>query len=73
MLLLFSERFKEDQIQVVLLSGGTARLPGLVVYMAEQLGIETQIVNPFVGINEIPGLWFLMPRVRHSQLLLDLL
>ncbi len=47
----FQERFKEDQIQVVLLSGGTARLPGIVVYMAEQLGIETQIANPFVGIK----------------------
>ncbi|MBI5613528.1 type IV pilus assembly protein PilM [Candidatus Gottesmanbacteria bacterium] len=47
----FQERYKEERVQVVLLSGGTARLPGIVVYMAEQLGIETQIANPFIGIK----------------------
>lgn len=47
----FQERYKDERVQVVLLSGGTARLPGLVVYMAEQLGIETQIANPFIGIK----------------------
>lgn len=46
----YQEKYKEEQIGVVLLSGGTARTPGMVVYIAENLGIEAQLANPWMGI-----------------------
>lgn len=46
----YQEKNKEDQIGAIILSGGTARVPGMVVYMAENLGIEVQLANPWMGI-----------------------
>lgn len=46
----YQEKYKGEQIGVVILSGGTARVPGMVVYMAETLGIEVQLANPWLGI-----------------------
>lgn len=46
----YQTKYKEEQIGVILLSGGTARLPGMVVYMAENLNIEVQLANPWIGI-----------------------
>ena len=46
----YQEKYKDDQIGVVLLSGGTARTPGMVVYIAENLGLEAQLANPWMGI-----------------------
>lgn len=50
----YEEKYNADKVEVVILSGGTARLPGMVVYMAEQVGVESQIANPWVGINKSP-------------------
>lgn len=47
----YTERHKDERIEVVILSGGTAKLPGMVVYMAQNIGIETQLANPWVGIT----------------------
>ena len=38
-------------VKRVVLTGGTARLPGLVLYLAEALGLEVQIGNPWEGIS----------------------
>ncbi len=46
----YQEKYKDDHVQAVLLCGGTARLPGMVTYMASTLGIEVQLGNPWVGI-----------------------
>ena len=46
----YQEKYKEDHKPLVLLSGGTARLPGMVVLLAQSLGIEVQLANPWVGI-----------------------
>ena len=46
----YQEKYREEHIETVLLSGGTARLPGMVIYLAEALGVEVQLVNPWVGI-----------------------
>ncbi len=46
----YQEKYKDEQIGVAILSGGTARVPGMVVYMAENLGIEVQLANPWIGI-----------------------
>lgn len=46
----YQEKHKEEQLGVIILSGGTARVPGMVVYMAENLGIEVQLANPWFGL-----------------------
>ena len=45
----------EEPIKRVLLSGGTAQLPGLVQYITEQLGVEVLIAAPFAAATPLPG------------------
>lgn len=47
----YTEKHKDERVEVVILSGGTAKLPGMVVYMAQSMGLETQLANPWVGLN----------------------
>ncbi len=47
----YQEKYKDKDVQTVVLSGGTARLPGMVIYMAQSLGLEVQLVNPWTGIT----------------------
>lgn len=47
----YQEKYNDDHIGVILLSGGTARLPGMVVYLAQSLSAEVQLANPWVGIR----------------------
>lgn len=49
----YQDKYKEDHVQLVLLSGGTARLPGMVVYLAQSLGVEVQLANPWIGIARV--------------------
>jgi len=46
----YEEKYREEHVESILLSGGTSRLPGMVVYMAESMGVEVQQANPWVGI-----------------------
>lgn len=47
----YQEKYKDQStIQTILLTGGTARLPGMVVYLAEATGVEVQLANPWIGI-----------------------
>lgn len=46
----YQQRYKDEQIGVMILSGGTARLPGMVASMAENLGVEVQLANPWLGM-----------------------
>lgn len=39
----------------IFLSGGGARVPGLIEAVAERMGVETQVVNPFERIPVRPG------------------
>lgn len=44
----YSQQYKEDApIQQIILSGGTAKLPGIDVFFAENTGIETVIASPW--------------------------
>ncbi len=44
----YSGKYHDDSlIQQILLSGGTARLPGIDLFFAENLGIETALANPW--------------------------
>ncbi len=48
----YQQKFKTESIDVMLLSGGSARIPGMVVYIAQNLGmnVEVQLANPWIGI-----------------------
>lgn len=54
----FSERRPNTKLDVILLSGGSSLLPGLVPYFAGELGVETQVGNPFtlVDIDKNPNI-----------------
>ncbi len=44
----YSQKYKNDSIiQQIILSGGTARLSGIDLFFAENLGIETIVANPW--------------------------
>lgn len=44
----YNERFKgEEPIKQIILSGGTAKLPGIDIFFAQNAGIETVIANPW--------------------------
>lgn len=51
----YSQKYKDDsRVQQILLSGGTARLPGIDLFFAENLGIETVIANPWKIFGDKP-------------------
>lgn len=53
----YNEKYKTDSpIKQILLSGGTAKLPGLNIFFADNCGIETVIANPWkiLGNQELP-------------------
>lgn len=41
----------ELPVKRVVVTGGTSKLPGLVVYLAEALGLEVQVGNPWEGVS----------------------
>lgn len=43
----FSQKYKDQRIEQIILSGGTARIPGIDKYFAQSSGIETVIANPW--------------------------
>lgn len=48
----YTEKYKNQiQIQQIVLSGGTAKLPGIDIYFVKNIGIETVIANPWKTFN----------------------
>ena len=47
----FSATSAEEEVHRVFLAGGTCRVPGLVSAVEERLGIPTEIMNPFRGLQ----------------------
>jgi type IV pilus assembly protein PilM len=47
-----SQEGGNDPIRQAILIGGTSKLPGLVAYFAQNLGIETQIGDPWVRVGQ---------------------
>ncbi len=43
----YGNKYPDDPIKQILLSGGTARLPGLATYFTNNTGIETATANPW--------------------------
>lgn len=51
----YSQKYKDDSVvQQILLSGGTAHLPGIDLFFAENLGIETVVANPWKILGDKP-------------------
>lgn len=51
-LVFYSEKYKIDNpIKQIILSGGTARLPGIDLFFVQNCGIETIIANPWKVLN----------------------
>lgn len=46
----FNSKYPQDAIKRVVLSGGGAKMPGLVVYLANSLGLEVQEADPWYSI-----------------------
>lgn len=47
----YATKHPELPVKRIVVTGGTAKLPGLVLYLAEALGIEVQVGNPWEGIS----------------------
>lgn len=47
----YSGKHADVPVKRIVLTGGTAKLPGLVLYLAEALGLEVQVGNPWEGIS----------------------
>jgi len=50
----FEDKNPDEKIGSLILSGGTAKLPGMVSYLAENTGIETQVANPWITFTVDP-------------------
>lgn len=43
----YTQKHPNRPVEVIVLSGGTANVPGMVVYIASEMNIETQLINPW--------------------------
>lgn len=53
----YVDKYKEENpIKQIVLSGGTARIPGIISLFVDQLGVETVIANPWknLSIQDVP-------------------
>lgn len=48
----FGERYADQRIDAIIVSGGSSKLPGIVSYIAQSANIETQLANPWIGITK---------------------
>lgn len=46
----FKEQYPQEELSVIILSGGSSRMPGFVLSLTKHLGIDSQINNPFMNI-----------------------
>jgi type IV pilus assembly protein PilM len=47
----YTSRGYGDTVERLVLCGGTAQLPGLLSYFASTLGLEAQLIDPFLGME----------------------
>lgn len=48
----YEEKYRDQHVETIFLTGGTSRMPGMVVYLAEALSVEVQLANPWIGIGK---------------------
>jgi len=47
----FKEEYPKEELMTLVISGGTAKLPGLMLQTTKNIGINSQISNPFINIE----------------------
>ncbi len=47
----FKEHYPKEELTTIILTGGAVKLPGLVLSVTKGLGLDSQIINPFININ----------------------
>lgn len=50
-IIFYSQKNTDSKIEQVILTGGTAKLPGIDIYFADELGIETAVGNPWKNVS----------------------
>lgn len=55
-ILAYEAKYAQDPIKRIVLSGGGAKMPGLVIYLANRLGLEVQEADPWYSIEKDPRL-----------------
>lgn len=52
----YKEQYPKEEISNITLCGGGAKLPGLVLTLTKNLGLDTQISNPFINLTVDPNI-----------------
>lgn len=52
----FKEQYPKDEITNLTVCGGSAKLPGLVLAFTKNLGLDSQISNPFINLSVDPNI-----------------
>lgn len=52
----FKEQYPKEEITNLTICGGSAKLPGLVLTLTKNLGLDTQISNPFINLAVDPAI-----------------
>ncbi|MBI2616855.1 type IV pilus assembly protein PilM [Candidatus Gottesmanbacteria bacterium] len=52
----FKEQYPKDEIKSVIACGGGAKLPGLVLAITKNFGIDSQLCNPFLNLSVDPNI-----------------
>lgn len=52
----FFAKYPQDPVKRIVLSGGGAKMPGLVIYLANALGLEVQEADPWYSIIKDPSM-----------------
>ncbi|OGG16752.1 hypothetical protein A3D78_01495 [Candidatus Gottesmanbacteria bacterium RIFCSPHIGHO2_02_FULL_39_14] len=47
----FKEEYPKEDLMTLVISGGTAKMPGLMLGMTKNIGVNSQISNPFINIQ----------------------
>lgn len=47
----YSQKYKDSRVEQIIISGETAKLPGIDIYFANSSGIETVVANPWKFLN----------------------
>lgn len=52
----FKEQYPKDEITNLTVCGGGAKLPGLILALTKNLGLDSQISNPFINLTVDPNI-----------------
>lgn len=50
-LIFYQGKYPNEMVKIATLCGGTAKLPGLAMYLAQNIGVEAQIGNPWQKVS----------------------